>query len=137
MNPQEGMGCLSSPLRRGPDGLEFRLQGTMLKVAPVSNKYLLLVSSSVRKINPALAGKCIAVAVACVGMASEPKGVQRQFSFPTKHRLKHSCEPCGHNNCEIYKRHCQAFEKSKSQSGKGGDFWSGRCHSVCRLASRC
>jgi hypothetical protein len=31
-----GMGCPSSPLRRGPDGFEFWLQGTMLKVAPVS-----------------------------------------------------------------------------------------------------
>jgi hypothetical protein len=34
------MGCPSAPLRRGPDGLEFWLQGTMLKVAPVSTKYL-------------------------------------------------------------------------------------------------
>ncbi len=58
------MGC--APLRRGPDRLEFWLQGTMLKVAPVSTKYLSLVNSSVRNIKPAFAGKCIAVAVACV-----------------------------------------------------------------------
>jgi hypothetical protein len=64
------MGCPSAPLRRGPDGLEFWLQGTMLKVAPVSTKYLSLVNSSVKKIKPAFAGKCIAVAVACVGKAA-------------------------------------------------------------------
>jgi hypothetical protein len=75
------------PLRRGPDGLEFWLQGTMLKVAPVSTKYLSLVSSSVRQISPALAGKCIAVAVACVGLATEPKVVQRQNNFSTKHMV--------------------------------------------------
>ncbi len=59
MKPQEGIGCPSVPLRRGPDGL----QGTMLNVAPVSTKYLSFVNSSVRKINPAFAWKCIAVAV--------------------------------------------------------------------------
>jgi hypothetical protein len=32
IKPQEGMGCSSAPLRRGLDGLEFWLQGTMLKV---------------------------------------------------------------------------------------------------------
>jgi hypothetical protein len=42
----------------------------MFKVAPVSTKYLSFVNSSVKKINPALAGKCIAMAVACVGMAN-------------------------------------------------------------------
>jgi hypothetical protein len=66
MKPQEGIGCPSAPLRRGPNGLEFLVQGTMLNVAPVSTKYLSFVNSSVKKIRPALAGKCIAVAVACV-----------------------------------------------------------------------
>jgi hypothetical protein len=66
MKPQKGIGCPSAPLRRGPDGLEFLVQGTMLSVAPVSTKYLSFVNSSVRKMRPALAGKCIAVAVACV-----------------------------------------------------------------------
>jgi hypothetical protein len=66
MKPQEGIGCPSAPLRRGPDGLEFLVQGTMLNVAPVSTKYLSFVNLSVKKIRPALAGKCIAVAVACV-----------------------------------------------------------------------
>jgi hypothetical protein len=64
MKPQEGIGCPSAPLRRGPDGLEFLLQGTMLNVAPVSIKYLSFDNSSVKKIRPALAGKCIAMAVA-------------------------------------------------------------------------
>jgi hypothetical protein len=81
MKSQEGISCPSAPLRRGPDGLEFWLQGTMLKVAPVSTKYLSLVSSSVRKISPALAGNCIAVAVACVGLAAEPTVVWRQAVF--------------------------------------------------------
>jgi hypothetical protein len=70
----------SAPLSRGPDGLEFWLQGTMLKVAPVST------NSSVKKIKPAFAGKCIAMAVACVGKAAEPKEVRRRISFPTKNR---------------------------------------------------
>jgi hypothetical protein len=52
------MGWPSAPLRRGPDRLEFWSQGTMLKVAPVSTKYLSFVNSSVRKIKPAFAGKC-------------------------------------------------------------------------------
>jgi hypothetical protein len=52
--------------------LVFEMQGTMLKVAPVSTKNLSLVNSSARKISPALAGKCIAVAAACAGMAAEP-----------------------------------------------------------------
>jgi hypothetical protein len=45
---------------------KFLEQGTMLSVAPVSSKYLSFVSLSVKKMRPALAGKCIAVAVACV-----------------------------------------------------------------------
>jgi hypothetical protein len=47
------MGWSSAPLRRGLDGLEFLLQGTMIKVAPVSTKYLSFVNSSVKKIKPA------------------------------------------------------------------------------------
>jgi hypothetical protein len=85
------MGCPSAPLRRGPDGLEFWLQGTMLKVAPVSTKYLSFVNSSVKKFKPALAGKLIAVAVACVGKAAEPKVVRRQISFPTKSTTGCTC----------------------------------------------
>jgi hypothetical protein len=88
MKPQEGIGCPSAPLRRGPDGLEFCLQGKMLKVAPVSTKYLSFVSSSVRKIKPAFAGKSMAVAVAWFEFAAEPKVVRRHFSFPTKDRAK-------------------------------------------------
>ncbi len=136
MNPQERIGCPSAPFRRGPDGLEFWLQGTMLKVAPVSTKYLSLVSLSVIKISPALAKKCIAVAVACVGLAAEPKVVRQQASFLTKHWVEHTCEPYGGSNCEIYTRHCQGFERSKNHVGKGGDFWSRSYCSVCRLSSR-
>jgi hypothetical protein len=45
----------------------------MLKVAPVSTKYLSLVDPSVKKIKPAFAGKCT-----CVGKATEPKELQRR-----------------------------------------------------------
>ncbi len=85
------MGWPFSPLRRGPDRLEFWLQGTMLKVAPVSTKYLSFVNSSVKKIKPAFAGKCIAMAVACVGKATKPKDFLRRISFPTKNRAECTC----------------------------------------------
>ncbi len=74
----------------------------MLSVAPVSTKYLSFVNLFVRKINPAFAGKCIAMAVACVGLAAEQKVAQRQASFMTKHRAEHTCEPYGLNNCGIW-----------------------------------
>jgi hypothetical protein len=135
LKPQEGIGCPSAPLRRGPDGLEFWLQGTMLKVAPVSTKYMSFVNLSVKKINPALAGKCIAVAVACVGMAAELKVVRSEISFLTKHRAKRTCEPCGRSSCEIYRCHCQGFGTNKSQAGKGR-LLEQDCRSFCRLASR-
>ncbi len=67
----------------------------MLKVAPVSTKYLSLVNSSVKNIKPALAGKCIAMAEACVGKAAEPKGVRRRISFLTKNRAECTCSPIG------------------------------------------
>jgi hypothetical protein len=67
------------------------MQGILLKVARVSTKNLSLVNSSVRKISPALTGKCIAVAVACAGMAAEPKKVRRYFSFPRKYRVQYTC----------------------------------------------
>jgi hypothetical protein len=91
IKPQEVMGCPSASLRRGSEGLEFGLQGTMLKVAPVSTKYLSLVNSSDQKIKPAFAGKCIAVAVACEGKATEPKEVRRRISFLTRNRAECTC----------------------------------------------
>jgi hypothetical protein len=90
----------------------------MLKVAPVSTKYLSFVNSSNRKINLALAGKCIAVAVACVGMATKLEVAWRLISFLTKHRAKRTCEPCGRSRCEIYKCHCQGFEMNRNQGGR-------------------
>ncbi len=134
MKPQEGIGCPSAPLRRGPDGLAFWLQGTMLSVAPVSTKYLSFVNLSVRKINPALAGKGIAVAVACVGLAAKLKVARRQASFLTKHRVEPTCEPYGRNNCEICTRHCQGLEVRVE---RGATFGAGRYRFFCRLSSRC
>ncbi len=134
MKPQEGIGCPSAPLRRGPDGLVIWVQWTMLSVVPISTKYLSFVNSPVRNINLAFAGKFIAVAVACVGLAAEPKVARQQASFPTKYR---TCEPYGRNNCEICTRHCQGFERNKSLGGKGCDFWSERYYFLCRLSSCC
>ncbi len=90
MNPQEGIGCPSASLRRGPDGVVLELQVTILNVPPVSTKYLSQVSSLVRKMSPAFARKRMAVAVACVDVAVEPVGVRRLFSFPTKYRVKYT-----------------------------------------------
>jgi hypothetical protein len=137
MKSQVVIGCPSAPLRRGPNGLEFWLKGTMLKVAPVSTKYLSFVSSSLRKMSPASAGKCIAVAVACAGLAAEPKMVWRQTSFSTKDRVEHTCEHCWCNNYEIGTCHCQGSERNGNLGRKGGDFWSGCYRPICRLSSRC
>ncbi len=131
------MGWSSALLRRGPESLGFWWQGTMLKVAPVSTKYLLLVNSSVRNIKPAFAGKCIAVAVACVEKAVELKGVLWRISFPTKYRAECTCYPYWHRSCEICTCHCQGFEKSGNLGGKGVDFWGGHYRPFCRLSSRC
>ncbi len=84
------MGCPSAPLRRGPDEVVLELQGTILNVAPVSTKYLSRVSSSVRKMSPAFAGKSMAMEVACFDVAAEAVRVRRLFSFPTKYRVKYT-----------------------------------------------
>jgi hypothetical protein len=69
---QEGIGFPFAPLRRGPEGPLLEEQGTILSVVPVSTKKFSFVNLSVRKIKPALVGKCMAMAVACVGTATEP-----------------------------------------------------------------
>jgi hypothetical protein len=89
-NPQEGIGCPSAHLRRGPDRVVLELQGAILNVAPVSTKYLSRVSSSVRKMSPTFAGKSIAMALACVDIATEPVRVRLLFSLPTKYRVKYT-----------------------------------------------
>jgi hypothetical protein len=80
----------------------------MLKVAPVLNKYLTFVSENNQS--------CIGWEVHSRGsgvcwIGHELKVVQWQAFFPTKHRVKHTCEPCGRSNYEIYTRHCRGFEK--------------------------
>jgi hypothetical protein len=129
MNTQEVVGCLSGPLRKGPDGQEIAVQGTLLKVVLVSTKYLSLVNSSVIKISLAFAGKCIAMAVVSAGMAAEQERVQLQFSFLTNYRVRHTCEPCWRNNCDICTRHCQGCGRNRNRGGKGGGFWNGCCRS--------
>jgi hypothetical protein len=94
------------------------VQRIMLKVAPVSTKNLSLVNSSERKISPALAGKCIAVAVACAGMAAEPERVRQHFSFLSKYKVQYTCVFYWSNNCETCTCHWQGSEKSGKQGGR-------------------
>jgi hypothetical protein len=58
--------------------------------------------------------------VVCAGLAAEPKMVQRQTSFPTKHRVEHTCEPYCRSNCEICTRHCQGSEMNGNLGRRGG-----------------
>ncbi len=58
---------------------------------------------------------------ACAGFAAELVRVRRLFSFSTKHRVKYTCEPCGHSSCEIYTRHCQGCETNRNQGEQEGD----------------
>jgi hypothetical protein len=125
MKPQEGIGCPSAPLRRRPDGLEFWLQGIMLKVAPVSTKYLSFVNSSVKKINPALAGKCIALAVACVGMAAESKVVWQQISFLTKHRSSAPVSLVGVVVVKFTNATARVLKRIEIRAGRGLTFRTG------------
>jgi hypothetical protein len=73
------------------DWMALDVQGTILNVAPVSNKYLLFVNSSIRKMRPAFPGKCMAVAVACVDSTSEPLRVRRRF-YEYKQGRMHLCD---------------------------------------------
>ncbi len=72
MKPQEGIGWPSEPLNKGLDEPALDVLRTILNVAPVSAKYLSFVNLSVKKMRPAFAGKCMAVAVACVDSATKP-----------------------------------------------------------------
>ncbi len=119
------MGWPSAPLRRGPDRLEFWFQGIMLKVAPVSTKYLSLVISSVRKIKPAFAGKCIAVAVACVGKAGEPKGVRRELVFRPRTGQDAPVSPIGVVIVKFAHSIARVLEGVKIWAGRGVTFGTG------------
>jgi hypothetical protein len=113
------------PLEQGAKWSGFGRAGTMLNVAPVSTKYLSRVNSSVKKMSPAFAGKCMALAVACAGVAAELVRVRRLFSFPTKHRVKYTCEPCGRSSCEIYTPFCQGCERIEIRAARRATFGEG------------
>jgi hypothetical protein len=127
MKPQEGIGLPSAPLRRGPAGPALDVQGTILNVVPVSTKYLLFINSSVKKMRPAFAGKCMAVAVACAIFVTELVRVWQRFSFQTRNTGKCTCVLCCHRNCETCTCHCPGFGKKRSRSRKKDDFWYVRC----------
>ncbi len=136
--PPRGVLLPICPLQRGPDGLEFRLQGTMLKVAPVSTKYLSLVSSSMRKISPALAGKCIAVTVACVGSAANRKWFSGKLIFRPSTRFSTPMSLVGVVIMKFALAIARVLEGIEIWAGGGGgNFWRGHNHSVYRLSSRC
>jgi hypothetical protein len=97
-------------LRRGSDGLLLEEQGITLNVAPVRTKNISFVNLSVGKIKPVSAGKCMVVAVACAGIATEPVKARRLFRFPTSCKVLHTCWPLHGSNCDTCTRHCQGFE---------------------------
>jgi hypothetical protein len=63
------------------------------------------------------------MAVACAGLAAEPKMIRRQTSFLTKHRVEHTCQPYWRSNCEICTRYCQGSDKNGNLGRSGGDFF--------------
>ncbi len=113
IKPQERFGRPFAPFRRGPNGLLFDLQGTMLSVALESTKYLSLVNSSMRKIKSAFAGKCMAVAMACTGVAAELLKTWRLFSFTIRSKGPHICLPLVNCNCGTCTCHSQGCENWK------------------------
>jgi hypothetical protein len=125
MKPQERMVCPSAPLSKGPDGLEFWLQGTMLKVAPVSTKYLSFVSSSVRKMSPALAGKWIAVAVACAGLAANRKWSGGKLVFQPSTGWSTPVSPIGVVIVKFAHAIARVLKQMKIWAGGGATFGAG------------
>jgi hypothetical protein len=107
----------------------------ILNVAPVSTKYLSFVNSSFKKMRPAFAGKCMAVAVACLDSAAEPVKVWQRFSFPKRSREKCTLMLCCLESCDIYTCHYLGFGKQKNLSRREDDFWKGHCYSFCRSSS--
>ncbi len=99
----------------------------MLNVAPVSTKNLSFVNLPVRKIKRASAGKCMAVAVVCPGIAAEAVKAQRFFSLPARCKVLHTCRPLHSSNCDNCTHHSWGFEDFKNLGWKGGDF-SNRHH---------
>jgi hypothetical protein len=89
-------------------GARLDVQGTILNVASASTKYLLFVNSSVRRMKPAFAGKCMDVSVARVKSAAGPVRVWRRFSFPNKSRGK-----------------CPGFGERKIRAGRRTTFGMG------------
>jgi hypothetical protein len=85
----------------------------------------------VRNIKLASAGKCMAVAVACGGIADELVKAQRLFSFQTRCTVLHTCKPLLCSNCDTCTCHCQGFENGKNLGWKGGDFLNRQCWPSC------
>jgi hypothetical protein len=97
----------------------------MLNVAPVSTKYLSSVNSPVRKIKRASAGKCMAVAVVCPGIAAEAVKARRLSSLPTRCKVLHTCRPLRCSNCDNCTHHCWGFDNLKILVGREVTFQTG------------
>ncbi len=68
---------------------------------------------------PAFAGKCMAVALACVHSAAEPVRVLRRFGFPKTSRGKCTWMLCCCKSFDAYTCHCLGFGKWKIESEEG------------------
>ncbi len=110
MKPQEGICFPICSLEKGTRWVAVEEQGIMLNVAPVSTKNLSFINSSVRKIKPVSAGKCMEVAVACAGFAAKLVKARQLFSFPTSCKVLHTCGLLHGSNCDTCTCHCRGFE---------------------------
>jgi hypothetical protein len=119
IKPQEGISWPSAPLRRGPDGLEIWLQGTMLKVAPVSTKIPIIGQFVSQKNQASVCGKMHSRGSGMCGKSrrTERGSAARNAPVPVR--------PIGVVIVKFCTCHCQGFEMSENLGGKGGYFWGG------------
>jgi hypothetical protein len=121
------------PPKQGARWIGIGHAGNNTQCCPSVN--LLFVNSSVRKMGPAFAEKCMAVAVACIESSAEPVRVRQHFSFPNSSNGKCTCVLCCRKSCETYTCHGPDFGTRKNQSRKEDNFWNGCCCSFCCSSS--
>jgi hypothetical protein len=125
------------PFEKGTRWAGIFEQGTMLSVAPVSTKYLSFVNSSVKKMRPASAGKCIAVQWHVFEYPPNRKWSGGQLVFRISTGLNAPVGPMGVVVVKFANTIARVLEGIEIWAGGGGNFWSGCCRPVCRLSSRC
>ncbi len=97
----------------------------MLKVALVSTKYLSLVNSSVKNIKPAFAGKCIAVAVACVEKPPNRKGSGGELVFRPRTGQNAPVSPIVIVVVKFKHAIARVLKRMKIWAGRGATFGAG------------